>query len=148
MFLCAVEEVSPYDCGDDDGGKWITFINRAQNPIRIRTCALDFNKETCTGAAYATCDPEGDATNFVSKNTSVALRLDANVTYVVAEYCVYIPGVSIRCLESPEPLEFYSKPLGEFPRVLEVPAAASPFCGADKDCPGKGTVCKGNVCSA
>jgi len=138
----------PFDCGATAGGRWITFVNQGLNPLRINLCSLDFNKEVCKGGpagandTYTTCDATGnnkgpDALTFIPANSTVALRLDLNVTYIVAIFCVDNPQ-SVHCLSTPTPLEFYGPtPEGgkPWPSVLAVPVAAAPYCNNDRDCP-------------
>merc|ERR1712216_177009 len=79
----SVVTTTPFDCGTARAGRWITFTNRAANPVRINLCSLDFNKEICKGGApgandtYTTCDTTGanrgaDALSFIPANSSVA----------------------------------------------------------------------------
>ena len=145
---------SPFDCGMKSGARWITFTNKGLNPLRINLCSLDFNKEVCKGGlpgandTYTTCDATGankgaDALTFIPPNSSVALRLDLNVTYIVAIYCVNNPQ-SVHCLTAPTPIEFYG-PTAEggapWPSELVVPAAAAPYCNDNRDCVAPYTTC-------
>jgi hypothetical protein len=145
---------APFDCGGNSSGRWIQFTNKALNPIRINMCSLDFNKQVCKGgtpggnATYITCDTTGanrgpDALTFIPANTSVALRLDVSVTYIVAIYCVDNPA-SVHCLSKPTALEFYgpTKEGGKpWPHEIAVPVAAAPFCSTDRDCVAPYTHC-------
>jgi hypothetical protein len=145
---------APFDCGGNTGGRWIRFVNAASNPVRINLCSLDFNKQICKGGppsnvTYTTCDATGSnkgvaALSFIPANSTMALRIDLNVTYIVAIYCVSIPGVSVHCLSTPTPREFYG-PTAEggkhWPITLQMPANPVPYCAFDHDCPAPFTHC-------
>ena len=132
-----------FDCGGDNSSRWIVVENNALNPMRIRTCDVDYNKEVCKGVptsnqtGYTQCAPNGNPLAFIPPQTSVALRVPLNVTYIVALYCVDNPGRSIHCLSTPTPLEFYGPNAegGGFPiNGLVVPKATKVFCSVDVDC--------------
>ena len=145
---------APFDCGTASAARWVTFTNKGLNPLRINMCSLDFNKQVCKGGpagtnvTYTTCDATrnnkgADALSFIPPNASVALRLDLNVTYIVAIYCVD-NAQSIHCLEAPTPLEFYGPtPEGgkPWPAELVVPTAVAPYCSNDRDCVAPYTRC-------
>ena len=102
-----------YDCGTDDAGQWLEIRNDGLNAMRIETCGLDFNKEVCKGGAptpdarYNVCGLEDTShPTFVPPNSTLALRVSANVTYIVAIYCVNNPN-AIHCMSNPTPVEFY-----------------------------------------
>ena len=135
---------STLDCGNDDASRWVVVRNGALNPLRIRTCNVDYNHQVCKGTptknetGYVECSPSGSNNlAFIPPNTTVTMRLPMNVTYVVALYCVNKPGKSIHCLTSPTPLEFYgpNPEGGGFPvNGLIIPKESQVFCAVDVDC--------------
>ncbi len=102
-----------FDCGGNGPSRWIIVDNGALNPLRIRTCDVDYNKQVCKGTptqnqtGYTQCAPNGNSLAFIPSSSTVAMRVPLNVTYVVALYCVNNPGRSIHCLNTPTPLERY-----------------------------------------
>ena len=132
-----------FDCGGNGPSRWIIVENGALNPMRIRTCDVDYNKQVCKGTptqnqtGYTQCAPKGNPLAFVPSSSTVAMRVPLNVTYVVALYCVNNPGRSIHCLNNPTPLEWYgpNPEGGAFPvNGLVVPRETSAFCSVDVDC--------------
>jgi hypothetical protein len=124
------------DCGSNGPGRVLEIVNKGLNVMRIHTCYLDYNKEVCKGSASSGPQMYHSCPLFVPANATVALRVDANVTYVVAIYCVDNPK-SIHCLSSPTALEFYgpNPEGGSFPPQLLIPASSKQFCEKDLDCP-------------
>ena len=132
-----------FDCGGNGPSRWIIVDNGALNPLRIRTCDVDYNKQVCKGTptqnqtGYTQCAPNGNSLAFIPSSSTVAMRVPLNVTYVVALYCVNNPGRSIHCLNTPTPLEWYgpNPEGGAFPvNGLVVPKETSAFCSVDVDC--------------
>ena len=146
---------APFDCGDSGPGRWLVLQNGALNPLRVRTCTLDFNKEVCKGGAqgsagYRQCAPGGDTLAFVPANTTVTLRVPMNVTYIVTIFCVDLPGKSVHCLSAPQAPEFYgpAEGKGSFPAEgLVIPPSPGRYCSVDLDCP-SGKTCTGGTSAA
>ena len=134
-----------FDCGTENASRWIVVENGAMNPVRIRTCPLDYNKEVCKGlpkaneTGYTQCAPNGNQLAFIPAETTLLMRVPLNVTYIVALYCIDNPGRSIHCLSSPTPLEFYG-PVPLYPKTgfpingLIIPKETKVFCSVDVDC--------------
>jgi Cys-rich repeat protein len=145
----------PFDCGGSGPGRWLLLQNYARNPLRVRTCSLDYNKEVCKGGAsgdagYQQCAPGGDALAFVPANSTVTIRIPMNVTYLVTIFCVDVPGKSVHCLSAPEAPEFYgpAEGKGAFPEGgLVIPPSPGVYCGVDLDCP-SGQKCDGGTKAA
>ncbi len=154
-FDYAPVAAAPFDCGDNGPGRWLVLRNQALNPLRVRTCTLDFNKEVCKGGAqgsagYKQCAPGGDALAFVPANSTVTLRVPMNVTYIVTIFCVDLPGKSVHCLSAPQAPEFYGPAEGKggFPAGgLVIPPSAGIYCSVDLDCP-SGQKCTGGTAAA
>jgi len=129
-----------FDCGDDNSSRWIVVENLSLNPIRIRTCNVDYNKQVCKGTplknqtGYTQCAPQGNKLAFIAPSTTAVVRIPLNVTYLVVLYCVNNPGRSIHCLSTPTPLEFYKKVAGFPVNGLVVPKESKAFCSVDVDC--------------
>jgi hypothetical protein len=135
-----------FDCGTNDTSRWIVVENSAMNPMRIRTCSLNYNKEVCKGSpkvnetGYTQCSPNGNPLAFIPAKTTVLMRVPINVTYIVALYCINNPGRSIHCLSTPTPLEFYGPAMVNstkhgFPiNGLIIPNANKRYCSVDVDC--------------
>ena len=160
QLLSAPSISAVFDCADGGPAVWIELKNHALNPLRVELCASDPNNASqgaCSGSDptkpkhYTICTPAAGSTSstqgWINANTTVALRVPGNTTYVVFVYCVELAGQSIHCLNSPVPPELYgpTDKGGHFPKVFATPAANASYCSEDKDC-GTGNACTNGSC--
>jgi hypothetical protein len=125
-----------------DNTKAITMqvLNEGRNYLKISSCNLTYDEEAfdlygvinerkCDDLTFRRCP------YWIPPKTLTSVTIDFDSTYLVVEHCIYDPGVSIRCLESPEPREIRASSL-RWPAVLEVQPTNYTYCDEDVDCPG------------
>lgn len=118
-------------------------MNNGENQLKVKPCDLDINHGFVCSPLPPVSHDYGACDSFIPEQTSVTLRLDANVTYIMMLYCVETPTRNY-CLQLAAPLEAYRNMdyfphNGGWPFVMTIPASER-YCDSTEDC------CKGETC--